>query len=514
MSAAAASTRARPSGRLGALLIGLGLSVALAACGTPRPPVNGRLPDPPAATPALTRVAAQVDVTGPRGPLDQNRREQALQGAASQGKAELLKRQIAAMSAFGDVDLYAGNDTRLLIDGPATFAAMFDAIGKARRQVLLESYIIEDADVSRQLADLLLQRRAQGVQVAIVYDAVGSLGTQDAYFDRMRQGGIAVCAFNPINPLKRTRYHRITHRDHRKMLIVDGETAFTGGINISAVYSSGSGGIGSRGPRKPARPDPQLADAPASAPASGPAPGAGDAAKEPDNGWRDTMIQVRGPAAQALHTLFRETWAQQQCEGPVAAATEVLPAARAPAGQQLMRVIPSTPNDPENRIYTLLLGSIRAAQRSVYLTMAYFAPGKDMVDALCDAASRGVDVQLILPSRSDFSPVMYAGRSHYERLLEAGVRIHELQDAVLHAKTAVIDGVVSTVGSSNMDWRSFVFNNEVNAVVLGEDFGDAMTRMFQRDVDASQAITLKRWQQRGLVQRGKEFFSRMFEQWW
>lgn len=510
MSPVAASTPARPGPRLGALLVGLGLSVALVACGTPRPPVNGQLPEPPAATPTLTRVAAQVDVVGPRGPLNQARREQALQGAASQGKAELLKRQLAAMSTFGDVDLYAGNEARLLIDGPATFAAMFDAIGKSRRQILLESYIIEDAEVSRRLADLLLQRRAEGVQVAIIYDAVGSLGTQDAYFDRMRQGGVAVCAFNPVNPLKRTRYHKITHRDHRKMLVVDGETAFTGGINISAVYSSGSGGIGSRGSRKTAKPDPETRPASSASAASAP----GDAASAPDRGWRDTMVQVRGPAAQALHTLFRETWTQQQCEGAVTAAAEVQPAVRAASGQQLMRVVPSTPNDTENRIYTLLLGSIRAAQRSVYLTMAYFAPGKDMVDALCDAASRGVDVQLILPSQSDFAPVMHAGRSHYERLLKAGVKIHELQDAVLHAKTAVIDGVVSTVGSSNMDWRSFVFNNEVNAVVLGEDFGDAMTRMFQRDVAASQTITLPRWEQRGLVQRGKEFFSSLFEQWW
>ncbi|TXD67007.1 cardiolipin synthase B, partial [Mitsuaria sp. TWR114] len=217
------------------------------------------------------------------------------------------------------------------------------------------------------------------------------------------------------------------------------------------------------------------------------------------------------PATRALHTMFREVWAQQQCQGTV---TAIEPPAGPPPGRQLMRVIPSTPQDTENRIYTLLLGSIRAAQRSVYLTMAYFAPGQDMVDALCQAADRGVDVQLILPSRSDFSPVMHAGRSHYERLLKSGVRIHELQEAVLHAKTAVIDGVVSTVGSSNMDWRSFVYNNEVNAVVLGEDFGDAMTRMFERDRAASQAIDLRRWQDRGVWQRGKEFFSRMFEQWW
>jgi cardiolipin synthase len=489
--------------RVAALLFALGTSVGLVACGTPRAPVNGRLPEPPSTAPTLTRVAAQVDVVGPRGPLNQANREQALQAAAAQGKADLLKRQIAAMSAFGDVDLYAGNDAQLLVDGPASFAAMFAAIGKARRQVVLESYIIEDADVSRQLADLLLQRRSQGIEVAVLYDGVGSMGTQEAYFDRMRQGGIAVCAFNPVNPLKqRTRYHKITQRDHRKILVVDGETGFTGGINISAVYSSGSGGFGSRGPAKPPKPKAASSDA---------GNGGKDDDKADENGWRDTMVQVRGPATQALHTMFREVWSQQHCEGTVAA---IEPPPGPPSGKQLMRVIPATPQDTENRIYTLLLGSIRAAQHSVYLTMAYFAPGQDMVDALSEAAQRGVDVQLILPSRSDFGPVMQAGRSHYERMLKAGVKIHELQDAVLHAKTAVIDGVVSTVGSSNMDWRSFVHNNEVNAVVLGEDFGGAMTRMFERDRTASKTIELRRWQDRGLWQRSKEYFSRMFEQWW
>ncbi|OWQ48394.1 cardiolipin synthase B [Roseateles noduli] len=488
--------------RVAALLFALGASVGLVACGTPRAPVNGRVPDPPSTAPTLTRVAAQVDVTGPRGQMNQAGREQALQGAASQGKADLLKRQIAAMSAFGDVDLYAGNDAQLLVDGPATFAAMFSAIDKARRQIVLESYIIEDADVSRQLADRLLKRRADGLEVAVLYDGVGSMGTDETYFDRLRQGGIAVCAFNPVNPLKqRTKYHKITQRDHRKMLVVDGETGFTGGINISAVYSSGSGGFGSRSSAKPPKPKAASSDA-----------GDGKTGDKADeNGWRDTMVQVRGPATQKLHTLFREVWSQQHCEGAVA---EIAPPPGPPVGQQLMRVVPSTPQDTENRIYTLLLGSIRAAQRSVYLTMAYFAPGQDMVDALCEAAQRGVDVQLILPSRSDFGPVMHAGRSHYERMLKAGVRIHELQDAVLHAKTAVIDGVVSTVGSSNMDWRSFVHNNEVNAVVLGEDFGGAMTRMFERDRTASKTIELQRWQDRGLWQRGKEYFSRMFEQWW
>jgi cardiolipin synthase len=137
-----------------------------------------------------------------------------------------------------------------------------------------------------------------------------------------------------------------------------------------------------------------------------------------------------------------------------------------------------------------------------------------MVAALSVAAQRGVDVQLVLPSRSDFAPVLHAGRSHYERLLSAGVKIHELQDAVLHAKTAVIDGVVSTVGSSNMDWRSFTANNEVNAVVIGEDFGAAMTRMFRQDLAASKPVTLSEWQGRSWWQRGKEQLARLFERWW
>ena len=494
--------------RVAALLFALGASVGLVACGTPRAPVNGRLPDPPSGAPTLTRVAAQVDVVGPRGPLNQAKREQAVQAAAAQGKADLLKRQIAAMSAFGDVDLYAGNDAQLLVDGPATFAAMFAAIDKARRQIVLESYIIEDADVSRQLADRLLKRRAEGLEVAVLYDGVGSLGTDEAYFDRLRQGGIAVCAFNPVNPLKqRTRYHKITQRDHRKMLVVDGETGFTGGINISAVYSSGSGSFGGGSASKAPKAKPQSSE---TADGKAKADGKSDDKAE-QKGWRDTMVQVRGPATQALHTMFREVWTQQHCEGSVAA---IAPPPGPPAGHQQKPEIPASPQDTENRIYTLLLGSIRASQRSVYLTMAYFAPGEDMVEALSEAARRGVDVQLILPSRSDFGPVMQAGRSQYERMLKAGVQIHELQDAVLHAKTAVIDGVVSTIGSSNMDWRSFVHNNEVNAVVLGEDFGGAMTRMFERDRTASKTIELQRWQDRGLWQRGKEYFSRMFEQWW
>ena len=443
----------------------------------------------PASTPASSTavVAGQISVESAKGSLDQGQKEQVLQNVAAQGGADATKRQLAAMASFGEIGLYAGNDAKLLIDGPATFKAMFDAIGKARYSILLESYIIEDTALSQQLAALLAQKRAQGVQVMVLYDSLGSLGTSDAFFTALQDKGVATCAFNSMNPLKPEGKLDLTHRDHRKILTVDREIGFTGGINISAVYSSGSFGRQRKA-----------------------------ASSKGEPGWRDTQIQLRGPVVAALDDLIIETWQQQKCEGtpPAPRKDAKAGAGRAPTGGQLLRIVSSTPDDKINRIYALMMSSIVAARQSVYLTMAYFAPGSDLIDALCDAAGRGVDVKLILPSRSDFSPVLHAGRSHYDRLLTAGVKIYELQDTVLHAKTLVIDGVVSTVGSSNMDSRSFTANNEVDAVVIGQDFGDAMKSMFQQDLEASKAITLQDWQSRSAWQRSKEFFARMFEGIW
>jgi cardiolipin synthase len=430
--------------------------------------------------PSTRQVAQQVSVQGHRGRLTRAEREALLARLAAQGNATLLQRHLAAQTTYGEIDLTASNDAKLLVDGPATFGAMFDAIERARSTVLIESYIIEDAAIAQRLAALLARKRAQGVQVAMIYDDVGSFGTPAAYFDSLRAAGVAVCAFNPVNPLKRPSYWNITHRDHRKIVAVDREVAYTGGINISAVYSSGSFG---------------RSRAPAGA----------------DDGWRDTQIELRGPAAAALDDLFRQTWSEQRCEGTLASAPA--PAPRR-AGKHVVQVIPSAPSDPFNRIYAMLLTAIDAAQSSIHLTMAYFAPGQDMVDALAEAAERGVDVQLVLPSVSDFAPVLYAGQAYYDRLLASGVRIHELQHAVLHSKTAVIYGVLSTVGSSNLDWRSFSANNEVNAVIYGEDFAAAMQRMFEQDVAASREIKLDDWRRRGPWRRVRELAARALEALW
>lgn len=463
-------------------LAGLVLSVLLlggcAAIGAPL-----RADQPVTGVPSVKQVASKVQVTGQRGRLGAAARAQMLARLGAQGNADVLNRHLQAMGRFGEVDLYAQNDASLLVDGPATFASMFQAIEQARQAVLLQSYIIEDSDIAQRLSELLVRKRGEGVEVRVMYDALGSIGSATAFFDILRAAGIPTCDLHPVNPLSRPGYWDIVNRDHRKILTVDRLVGYTGGINVSAVYASGS--FGGSKQRKVA------------------ADGA-------DNGWRDTQIRLRGPAVTALDDMVRRTWQDQGCKGdlpPLASAT----AAPGTAGRHVVRIVPASPDQPYSEVYALLLDAIDTSTRSVRLTMAYFAPGQEMIDALSDAAQRGVDVQLILPSVSDFSPVLHAGRSHYSRLLAAGVKLYELQDAVLHAKTAVIDGVVSTVGSSNMDWRSFTGNHEVNAVVFGEDFGDAMNSMFQRDLAASTPVTAEAWARRPLVQRTKETLARWFE---
>lgn len=488
--------------RVGAWALAAAALLGLAACANS--PTTHRVPlAPPAgsapggaagAAPPATPASGTVTVLGRSGALPPGQEAAVLARLGAEGRRVLLERQLRALTQQGEVDLHRGNQTRLLVDGPATFAAMKAAIERAQDRVLLESYIVEDEGVAAEVGALLLKKAAQGVKVALLYDAVGSIGTPEAFFKGLADGGVAVCVFNPVDPTRRLGWWSIDHRDHRKLLVVDEEAAFTGGINISRVYGSGSAarqgsrGFGSTGS------------------------GGGPAAAEPgasalDDGWRDTQIELRGPVVPALAAVFAATWASQGCKGelgqPRRAATV--------AGPRVVQVLASEPRDETNRIYAALIGAVNAAQESVRLTMAYFAPGSEFVAALEAAARRGVAVELVLPGRSDFALVLHAGRSYYTRLLEAGVRIHEMDHAVMHAKTAVIDGVFSTVGSTNLDWRSLVNNNELNVIVLGDDFGAQMAALFERDRAASREVLLPAWRERGLGQRAKEWLGRIAE---
>ncbi len=208
--------------------------------------------------------------------------------------------------------------------------------------------------------------------------------------------------------------------------------------------------------------------------------------------------------------LFIETWEGQ--EGPPLKAKKYFPKLKK-AGREVVRAIGSTPDEAFSLIYATLLSAIGSAETSVYITNAYFVPDPQLLAALEASAGRGVDVTLILPSATDSWLVFHAGRSNYDRLLRAGVKIYERQGALLHSKTALIDGVWATVGSTNLDWRSFLHNRELNAVVLGQEFGEQVREMFEADLAESDAILLEEWERRPLQLRAKELYARAWEYW-
>jgi len=391
---------------------------------------------------------------------------------------DLLERHSAILETVTDSPLTKGNKVTLLADGQATYHAMFQAIQGAGNHINLESYTFEDDETGRKFAALLLHKRAEGVQVHLVYDSVGSINTPAAFFQGLRDAGIQVVGFNPLNPLEDRADGGLRHRDHRKMLIVDGKLAIIGGVNISRVYSSSP-----RGPEKGGKPPIH---------------------------WRDTDIQIEGPAVAELQKLFLETWSRQK--GPALSGGDFFPKLQ-DQGAALVRVVGSTPGESNRTTFIVYVSAISFASTSIHLTNSYFIPDHQIEQALVEAARRGVDVRIILPGVSDSKLVLYAQRYHYARLLKAGIKLYEHEGSLLHAKTAVLDGVWSTVGSTNLDFLSLLDNDEVNAIILSREFAAQMEQMFARDLAESKPILWEAWQKRALLPRFGEWFVHLFFRW-
>jgi len=388
---------------------------------------------------------------------------------------DVLERQSAVVEAVSGSSPFKGNRVELLVDGPATYAAMFRAIEEARSSINLETFIFEDDETGRKLADLLIRKRQAGVQVNIMYDSVGSINTPESFFHKLRENGINVVEFNPVSPLKDKGKLPVTMRDHRKILVVDGRLAITGGVNISQVYASRFSGAE-----------------------------AGEGREFP---WRDTDVLLEGPVVAELQKIFFRAWKWQK--GPELPEKVYFPEVKE-AGAELVQVVASRPGELGRTTYIMYVSAVTFAERSVHLTVSYFIPDEQVADALVDAARRGVDVKIIVPKTSDSSLVLYAGQYYYDELLEAGVRMYELRNSVLHAKTAVIDGIWSTVGSTNLDFWSFSQNFEVNTVILGNTFAAQMETMFARDLAGSDEITEESWDDRPLFSRIREWFAHLF----
>jgi cardiolipin synthase len=410
-----------------------------------------------------------------------SRLNDAIETPANSGAVEVTT-WAAEIARFSTLPLYRNNHVELLIDGPATYKRMLECIGAARQQVYLETYIFADDEIGRQFASLLKEKSRAGVTVGIIYDSIGSIRADGHFFDDMKREGIRVIEFNDVSPGSGNLL-KLNNRAHRKLLIVDSRIAFTGGINLSSTYSSSSNAASGRN---------LLLE-----------------------GWRDTQIAVTGPVVEGFLRDFSDRWHRLSGQRLRSKEHQSMDRrANSQQGNETVAILTATGGDDrKSAIISAYKAAIRRARERVWITQAYFAPARGFVSLLRKAARRGVDVRIIVPGVSDSPIVRHASRSWYGKLLRKQVRIYECTNALLHAKTAVIDGIWSTVGTSNLDYRSFLHNDEINAVILGRGFARRMEAQFEEDIANSVAIDLETWKRRPFLDKIVERFSRSLEYW-
>ncbi len=360
-----------------------------------------------------------------------------------------------------------GNHAEVLTSDEAAFARVEECLKTARRSIWAEYYLIRRDETGHRFLDLLAAKARQGIEVRLIYDAIGSFGLNRQRLRELDAAGARCVEFLPVNPLrKRWSVHL---RNHRKLIVVDGESAFTGGMNVGDEYS-------------------------------------GRARRRGTLHFRDTHLRLAGPCVADLEEVFAADWhfaAGEQLELP-----EPAPAA---AGVARVAIIPSGPDQPRNASHYSYFAGITAARQSIWLTSPYFIPDEATLAALISSALQGVDVRILVPAHSDVLLVGPAGRSFYAQLLAAGARIFEYQPSMLHAKTMVVDDHLALIGSANLDMRSFALNFEVGALIDNHEAAAVLRRCFLEQTAKSREITLdevRAWPvQRRLAHGAARLFS-------
>ncbi len=378
------------------------------------------------------------------------------------GSAEFLR----ATEAITMAPITHGNEIELLINGDEIFPAMLETMRGARRSLNFLSYLYWSGDIGSEIASALCDRAHAGVEVNVLLDAVGSVRMDRDLVRKMDDSGVTFAYFRPPKPYA---VRRLNNRTHRKLLIADGEVGMVGGVGIADQWT-------------------------------------GDA-QDPDH-WRDTHTRVRGPIVRGLQGAFAENWLE--ATGDVLVGERYLPELQPLGDNAAMQVVRSTATVGDTNIEALYFLAIECAREALHLTSAYFAPRPAFVEALTDAAQRGVDVRVLVPGpHTDKEFVRQAGRATYEELLEGGVRIFEFCPTMIHAKTLAIDGVWSSVGSVNFDNRSFQLQDEVTLCICSRDFAGRLEAQFSRDLERSGEIDLGRWNGRTPGARAKEGLTKL-----
>jgi cardiolipin synthase len=342
-----------------------------------------------------------------------------------------------------------GCDVVVLRDGGETYPAMLAAMAEAQHSICFETYILAADRTGDRFKEVLIERARAGVNVRLIYDAVGSFGLADSWVDDLRAAGCAVIDFNPISPWRRR--FRLSHRDHRKIIVVDDRVGFTGGLNIADDYASvEDGGVG----------------------------------------WHDMHCRVTGPIVLDLSRMFRRTWRRA---GGAHYPPPVPQPPEGPIGESYVRLLDNTLRRQRTTVRRAYLHVIRAARTSVLIQNAYFLPDRGLRRALTKAAARGVDVRVMVPGRSDVRLIEWAGLYVLRRLARRGVKIFRWRGIMMHAKTATVDAAWSTIGSYNFDAQSRFNNLEVTVEILDATTGQSLTRTFERDMAHADPFDEQAW---------------------
>ena len=354
-----------------------------------------------------------------------------------------------------------GNDADLLINGDQIFPAYVGAIRDAEETVNLTTYAYWRGEIATEVADTLCEKASRGVECNVILDAVGAAQMDRKLVHKMREAGVNVCFFRPPKPYA---VRRLQYRNHRKLLIVDGTTGFTGGVGIAEEWTGN--------------------------------------AEDPDH-WRDTHVRVSGPVVRGLQGAFAENWLE--CTGDVLAGDRYLPYIEELEGGGPMQVMRSSATVGDSNAEALFYLALAAAKHSIELTSAYFVPRPAFTEALVEAAERGVHMRILVPgSHIDKQFVRTAGRAAYDQLIDAGIEIYEYCPTMLHAKTLTVDEIWSSVGSVNFDNRSFQLHDEVTLCVQSERFAGELHEVFERDLENSERIEPGEWRERPITQRARE----------
>jgi cardiolipin synthase A/B len=371
------------------------------------------------------------------------------------------------IEAHAQAPIVGGNRLTILLNGEQIYPAILRAIRGAQTTITYAQYSYEEGQIAREVADALAERCRAGVKAHVLLDGVGTLTMPREYWDLMARAGCEVVSFRPIGPLG---IGRANNRNHRRILVVDGRIGFTGGSGVSSKWM-GNGRVMDH--------------------------------------WRDTDVQLEGPVVDYLQGAFTENWVE--ATGVVLGGAEYFPAPAEAKGRTHAQVIRSGPRGGSYAMYTTFLLALSSARRSIKITNPYVLLDEQMSETLLQAARRGVKVSFLVPGVTDHPLVRHAGRRQFGRLLEASILIYEYKPALLHAKTMVIDGIWATVGSTNLDYRSFRINDELNVVAYDAAFAARLEEVFEQDLQYAQRIDLESWRNRGFRGRFFELLAIPFE---